>query len=53
VQRAANRVLITDLIDAVSGVHPPTERYNWATGEVFALQEAITQCLVAGHGCRR
>jgi TolB-like protein/class 3 adenylate cyclase len=48
VRRAGNRVRITtQLVDAASGVHRWSERYDRAIEDVFALQEEIAQNIVA------
>ena len=47
VRRAADRVRITgQLIDAASGGHLWAERYEGALGDVFALQDRITESVV-------
>ena len=48
VRRAGNRVRITtQLVNAASGVHLWSERYDRALEDVFAVQEEIAQSIVA------
>src|SRR5262245_58055409 len=47
VQRAAGRVRITaQLVDATTGYHIWAERYDQEVGDIFALQDAVTQEIV-------
>src|SRR5438874_3047739 len=47
VQRAGNRVRITaQLVDARSGYHIWAERYDREVGDIFALQDEVTQQIV-------
>ena len=48
VRRAGSRVRITaQLVDSVTGNHLWAERYDRKLGDVFALQDDITRCVVA------
>jgi len=48
VRRAGGRVRITaQLVDSVTGSHLWAERYDRELGDVFALQDDITRCVVA------
>jgi len=47
VQRSGNRVRITaQLVDATSGYHIWAERYDREVGDIFALQDEVTQQIV-------
>jgi adenylate cyclase len=48
VRKASNRVRVNaQLIDAVTGHHVWAERYDWQLAEIFALQDEITERVVA------
>ena len=48
VRRANNRLRVNaQLIDAVTGHHVWAERYDWQLAEIFALQDEITERVVA------
>jgi adenylate cyclase len=47
VQRAGNRVRITaQLVDATTGYHVWAERYDRQAGDIFAVQDEVTQQIV-------
>jgi TolB-like protein/Flp pilus assembly protein TadD len=48
VRKAANRVRVhAQLIDGVTGHHVWAERYDWELADIFALQDEITERVVA------
>ena len=48
IRRAANRIRVTaQLIDAITGNHIWAEKYDRVLEDVFAVQEEVTQCIVA------
>lgn len=48
VQRAGDRVRITaQLVDTTSGVHLWAEHYDRDLSDIFAVQDDVTQCIVA------
>ena len=48
IRRAGNRVRVTaQLIDALTGSHIWAERYDREIQDIFAVQDEVTQCIVA------
>ena len=48
IRRAANRIRVTaQLIDALTGKHIWAEKYDRVLEDIFAVQEEVTECIVA------
>ena len=48
IRRAGNRIRVTaQLIDSLSGNHIWAERYDRVLEDIFAVQEEVTECIVA------